>query len=165
MLTDHLVRTVMLIHPAVDYRPAWRIVVAVLGALVVALLAIAGWWQRHRPRPAPAGVDEIEALHTRALEELDATMHRFRAGTTDARRAARELGLTARTFVGTVGGSDADFTTARDLAHRARRDPRLEACAQVAAKVRDVGFGTEEPEDQVVACIHDDCRQVVASWT
>ena len=148
------------INPPVLYATVWWVVLAgcVVTAVVVALLM----------RRALRGPDRVEGLDIEALR--GATLARVREllvtaadGDTDARRdVLTRVGAEVRRFLGTVTGTDLDYTTRAEWVVAADRDPRLAPAVDLLV---DLGETVFRPQGDVdVAALGARAIDVVMAW-
>ncbi|MBC9734022.1 hypothetical protein [Nocardioides marmotae] len=148
------------INPPVLYATGWWFVLAgcVMTAAVVGLLvrrALGG-------RDWGEGID-VEPLRDATLARIGELLEAAADGDDDVRRdAVTRVGAEVRRFLGTVTGTDLDYTTRAQWVVAADRDPRLAPAVDLLV---ELGYAVFRPEGDVdVAALGMRAVEVVTTW-
>lgn len=147
------------LHPPVLYA-SWWWVVALLCLLAAVAVVVA---LRRAARTPPAGDSvDVEALRTASVARIEALVAAAGPDPEGRRRAARDVGAEVRTFLGVVADVDIDYTTRRQWATVAERDPRF---LPVVALLDEVTAAVFPATTQVgLEGVGHRAREVVTSW-
>lgn len=148
------------INPPVLYATLWWVVAA--GCLLGCAVVVIGL-RRALRRSAPDRSVDVESLRAATLDRIATLLEGAPGGDTSTRRAvAGRVGAEVRRFLGTVTGTDLDYTTRREwVAHR-QRDPRLVPAVDLLLDVTDAVFSPSKAVD--LANLGRRAVEVVTSW-
>lgn len=149
------------IFPPVAYAQGWWLLVAgcLLGTIAVA------WWLRrtlHTLRATTRGADDLGALRSEALAEIDAILELASSGGLVQAAAHQRLSAAVRRFAGIATNGDADYQALPQLRRAAVKDPRLAPVVEFVALVEPAAFGGHSEISVVDSAAR--ARSVVESW-
>ncbi len=148
------------INPPVLYASVWWVVLA--GCVVTAVVVVLQMRRALRGRDRVEGID-VEALRGATLTRVRELLATEADGNADARRdVVSRVGAEVRKFLGTVTGTDLDYTTRAEWVVAADRDPRLVPAVDLLVDLGDTVFRPLGDVD--VATLGARALDVVTAW-
>ncbi|MQW77296.1 hypothetical protein GHK92_15590 [Nocardioides sp. dk4132] len=148
------------INPPVLYATVWWVVLA--GCVVTAVVVVLLMRRALRGRERAEGID-VEALRDVTLARVRELLATSADGDADARRdVVTRVGAEVRKFLGTVTGTDLDYTTRAEWVVAADRDPRLAPAVDLLVDLGDTVFRPQLDMD--VVALGARAIDVVIAW-